>query len=228
MDRNINIARATFAKDVDLEVSTNTTLLTFAGMGLAKCVFEGDYQTWVRTELLVELETMPTTPLDLTPFMIEVATEENVPHMTKSLRLIIADIVENGRQTRPEYAENITVDSTLLGLAGLGLVSSLEALDGKWIWVAKPELVDRFKMGGGVDSLAMRRRPEIRTDDVLMTVIKCFCKMARARSGRSLSKRVATISTLLSLESGGDAIAYKDDDGQLAWKASENLRRQFE
>jgi hypothetical protein len=31
MDRKINIARATFAKDVDLEVLTNTTLLTFAG-----------------------------------------------------------------------------------------------------------------------------------------------------------------------------------------------------
>jgi hypothetical protein len=228
MDRHITIARATFGKDLDDDVLTNTTLLTFAGMGLAKCVFEGGDPTWVRTDRLVELEKTPAMPVDLTPFMATPVDQGNAPQMTESLRIIIADMIEIGQQTHPERAENITVDSTLLYLAGQELASFMEAPDKKWIWRASPRLIDYYEMGEGIDSLAMGRRPKIKTDDLLKSLSKSFSKKARADFGYNLPRRVATILTLLSLEVGGQAIVYIDEEGRLAWKASDNLRRDFE
>ena len=53
--------------------------------------------------------------------------------MTESLRLILDDIVAVGRKSQPEITGNITVDSTLLALAGAGFASFVEVEDRQWI-----------------------------------------------------------------------------------------------
>lgn len=228
MDPYIAIARATFANGADEQALANTVLLTFSGMGLAKGVRGNHGTMWVRTEQLKELERMQTAPIDLSPFMVRSDDGDNQPQMTESLRLILADIIRIGQQDRPEIAQNITVDSTLLALAGQGLASFTRETGGKWIWDANVDLVDRYKMGKGIQGFGNGPKPKIKMDDVLEFVRKNSFKMARARDGYNVSKRVHTITTLLVLERHGDAVAYIDSEGQLAWKAAGNLRRSFE
>jgi hypothetical protein len=228
MDPHILIARATFSNGTDEQALANTVLLTFAGMGLAKAERGNHGSTWVRTEWLIALEKMPAAPFDLSPFMVRSDDGNAQPQMTESLRLILTDIIVSAQENRPEIAENITIDSTLLALAGQGLASFTRESGGKWMWGAEVDLVDRYKMGKGIEGFGNGQKPKVKIDDVLKFVFKNFFKMARTRNGHNVSRRIPTITTLLLQERHGDAVAYIDSEGQLAWKASGNLRRSFE
>ena len=225
----ITMGRATFARDTDDETLTNTALLTFAGMGLVKAVVANGETIWVKTEKLKEVEKTPPAPVDLSPFMEAPVEKSGEPEMSNSLRLIVEDIITIGRKNQPELAENMTVDSTLLGLAGQGLVLFVDGPDDKCVWVAHADLIDHFDLGrDGIASFASRRRAEIRVDAALKNVTKEYYKMSKALFDGGYSKRAVKIYTLLTLEMNGEAVAYKDDQGCLAWKASGDLRKSFE
>jgi hypothetical protein len=232
MDPYITIGRATFAKTTGDEELNNTILLTFAGMGLAKAVVGKNDVTWVPTDRLEEVRKTPSEPIDLAPFMGTFVDGTAEPEMTPSLRLIIADMIEVGRRAQPESAENITVVTTLLGLVGQGLASFVEARGDKMIWVAAPELIDRFEsIKAGLAGHAEARQSEIQMDDHLRMLANQLFAMAKLRFRRMSNKRVrraAIIQMLLTQEIAGAAIAYKDGEGRLAWKASADLRRSFE
>ena len=83
-------------------------------------------------------------------------------------------------------------------------------------------------MGKGIEGLAYGPKAEIKIDSVLKCVIKNFAQMARLRDGHNVNKRILTVTTLLETERAGDAIAYLDGEGQLAWKASGSLQQAFE
>ena len=225
----ITMGRATFARDTDDETLTNTALLTFAGMGLVKAVVANGETIWVKTEKLKEVEKTPPAPVDLSPFIEAPVEGGGEPEMSNSLRLILEDLISTGKKEQPELAKNITINSTLLLLAGQGLASFVEVPDDRRVWVAHSDLIDHFELGrDGIASLAGRRGAEISMDAVLKYVTKQFYKMSKARFGGALSRRQAKINALLVLEMGNEAIAYKDDQGRLAWKASDELRKSLE
>ena len=230
MDPLLTIARGTFAKDGNDETITNSALLTFAGMGLVKLVRGKNGPTWFPTDLLVEQSKKPSRPFDLAPFMKASAEECNEPQMTGSLRLMIQDLVEAKRQQCPEVKEREGLDGTLLLLAGLGLASLNDVLGEKPIWVADPELFDKFKsVRHGLSSGVVRnRKSEIRLDDLLEKVTGEFHKMVKATLGKKAKKRIVTLAFLLAHELAGDVVAYKDDEGRFAWKGTEQLRGDFE
>ena len=228
INRKLVIARATFAKNANEQDLTDNFLLILAGMGLAKAVrLEKGEISWIRTEILEELERMPTVPEDLTPYISGLDKNGEV-QMMESLRLILADMVMVGQKNNPESAENITVDSTLLALAGQGLASFVKVPGGKWIWVANAELIDRYELSNnGVASLANRKRPKLLIDDLLKGLVDFYYGMLQARLGGGVSRREAVIAMLQTHETTGDVIAYKDKNGRLAWKASVDFRHKL-
>ncbi len=228
MDQYIKIARATFAKDTDDQQLQDTVLFTFAGMGLAKQVRRSKDVIWARTDKLKELEKTPTAPIDLTPFMAATGDDGNEPEMTESLRLIIEDMMAACKESQPENSDNITVNSTLLILAGQGLASLGNSTDDSSIWVASPHLIDCFQMGKDGIASTPNCPSEIQMDEALDTVAGHFYEMSKRRFKGKLGRRSAVISTLWTLEITGDAIAYRDDQGRLAWKSSGSLKKSFE
>ena len=230
LDPLLTIARGTFAKDSNDETVKNSALLTFAGMGLVKLVPRKNGPTWFPTDLLVEQSKNPSRPFDLAPFMDASAEEYKEPQVTGSLRLMIQDIVETKRQQRLEATERDGFDAILLLLAGLGLASLNDVLGEEPIWVAEPDLFDKYEsvrdaLSGGV---VRKRKSEIRLDDLLKNVTEEFHKMVKATLGINAKRRTVTLAFLLAHELAGDVVAYKDDEGRFAWKGSDQLRRWFE
>jgi hypothetical protein len=228
MDPYITIARATFANGADQQSLAHTVLLAFAGMRLAKCVRKKRAWWWVGTEELGDLKKAPDAPVDLTPFMATIIEKKGDPQMMESLRLIITDVVTVGRKTRREMAENITMDTTLLAFAGCGLASFKRISNDKWVWAPDVTLIDRYQMGNGIGGVANGNKAKLVLDDILKFVFENLFKMARLRTGHNVSKRIPTITTLLLQECHGEAIAYIDGQGRLAWKASGKMRKAFE
>ena len=183
---------------------------------------------WVRTYKLKELEKTRIAPIDLTPFMATTGDGSAEPRMTESIRLIVADMISVCQKRQPELSGNLTVDAILLALAGQGLASLSKSMDDSSLWVASPGLIDCFEMGKDGKASLSNSRSKIQMYDALDTVTRCFYEMGKGRVEGKLSRRSAAITTLLTLEIGGEAIAYQDDQGRLAWKSSGDLRKSFE
>jgi hypothetical protein len=121
LDHQVTIASATFAKGETRQTLTDIALLTFAGLGfaiLAKDEHGG--LVWVGNEPLIKLPNTPTGPVELSQAMELVATRnDHQPKLTRSLQLIMDDILKVGERNHPLWA-NIKLDPTLLILAGGG------------------------------------------------------------------------------------------------------------
>ena len=229
MDPLLTIARGTFAKDWDEDTLINTTLLTWAGMGLVHYVCGQKGLTWFPTKLLTEASKQPRMPFDLTPLMAPPTELSNKPHMTGSLRLIIEAIVEIKRRQEPELTNENNFDAMVFALAGKGMASLNDVLSDKPIWWASPDLVDQFEsMKAELCGKVSNRKTEIILDDLLQGVTPLWGQLAETQLGKKLPKRKTAILTLLVQELAGDAIAYMDEKGRLAWKASDEFRREFE
>ncbi len=221
-------ARGTFAKESSEEDLTNSLLLVLAGMGLARTAhIKRGCVHWLPTEKLNKLRKEPNFVIDLTPFMVK-PDQNGQAQMTGSLRLIIEHLIATGLKERPELAKNATVDSTLLALAGQGLASFTEMPDSRWLWVASEDLLHSYYHGGkGINALGKERRPKIKMDAALEFVFDNFCKMVSARLGCKVNQRLTLIAALRLFELNGEAIAFKDGEGQLAWKAAGDLAEAF-
>jgi hypothetical protein len=67
----------------------------------------------------------------------------------------------------------------------------------------------------------------IRMDDTLTQVAGFFKQLGQRQFGSDLDMAATKLAMLHTLEIGGDAVAYKDFDGVLAWKASEQMQEHF-
>jgi hypothetical protein len=175
---------------------------------------------WVRTDVLAELEKEPARPFDLTPLMTTTRKQGDcVARMTESLRLIVADIIELGKRQHAEWAEQNAVDFILLMLVGQGAASITKAQDDNLIWCANPPLIDGYQMGGGSG------KPKLLVDAALKGTVKAMTSLVECEIGCKVPKRIIA---LIQHELIGDAVAYKDCKGRLAWKASAELVRDLE
>jgi hypothetical protein len=143
--------------------------------------------------------------------------------VTNSLRMIVEDILKVDRKRNPGD-ENITVDSTLVWLAGRGLASK-EKSKGQRVWVAAPRLLDRYELGDGIDGLANGKEAEIRIDKFLETIYQDVFDIRKVFRLKVHKRKIVTESLPLQ-ELHGDAIAYTDAEGHLAWKAAPHMRRE--
>jgi len=226
IDSHVKTSLATFGRNKDEQVMQKTALVAFAGLGLARAVLQNGETTWVKTDRLKELETSPTAPVDLSKVMTPVAEGAGEPKLTGSLKLLIEDVIATARERDPETAWNF--DGILLWLAEQGLATVGPINGDEWIWRADPTLIDCYKMGKkGNRGIGIVKKPKIRMDETLEAATEPMVKLLEVQHGTKLdhaAKRLGTISMLLCEEITGDAIAYKDNKGRLAWKASEKLQ----
>ncbi len=85
---------------------------------------------------------------------------------------------------------------------------------------AAPQLIDGYQMGGAQDPSRLQGEPKIILDNTLEATVRGIVKLASIRRGGKIRERMPTIVALIMQELAGDVIAYKNSEGQLAWKAS--------
>jgi hypothetical protein len=168
-------------------------------------------------------------------YMDDIAKQTGKPEMMESLRLIVEDMIVDLRTRQPELFKDVTSTDVLLALANQGFVrfEGVAPVDepDKYVWGATPDLFDCLGTGGyGVVKRTNRRRSKIRMDASLTELQnkhRRMFKLLGTRFTTKQQKRKAMIFMLLEDEKHGYAIPYKDDDGRLAWKASERLQREI-
>lgn len=230
IDSDVEIALATFAKDADEETAKATSLLVYAGYGMAKCIMEKDGIRWVATEMLNERRAL----LDISKFDNLKSEPAAKPALTGSLQVRMEQLLDYAKlQTPLKNSENCTFDLVLLTLAGLGLATLVPTENGQEIWAGRPNLFI-----GDYESIlfskshnsGLKRTTDLRRqlmDDDLKFHAKMMRKLARAGGHNVGSKRDTDIAVLLTYEYAGNAIAYRNADGRLAWKASPKLLKEF-
>jgi hypothetical protein len=95
--------------------------------------------------------------------------------------------------------------------------------------MAIPELVRAFDAAvceGDESDRPKSGGHESQTDETIRFITDQFAAMARSRSGEVMDSDLALISTALSLEQSGQAVAY-ERNGRLAWKGSASLLADF-
>jgi hypothetical protein len=126
------------------------------------------------------------------------------------------------------------------------LLSELELVDKGVVWLPGAELLLKLKsvtaeggltsQGGGAlvpggakgkrDVVKSKYRNNLRMDARLEDLTK-YCYKASRQELPGIGRDVASIIVLIGAEVHGDAIAYKDADGHLAWKASDKFVREY-
>ncbi len=153
-------------------------------------------------------------------FIIANDKERGPEQITQSLSPIIDDMIDVKRQTNP-MDQDIETNTVLGALAQAGHAAIGKTGEGQSIWVASPELVNTYVMGlEWTVSLGDQRNPILRLDAVLRAEIDRHWQISRSKHRSAENERLFTCSWLLMLERRGDAIAYINRLGQLAWKAS--------
>jgi len=149
------------------------------------------------------------------------------PRMMESLRLIVGNIIADLHRTNAEALKTVTQTEVLMALASRNF-ASFEAKLGrhKWVWRAAPALISWFNSGRyGVSKRTNRCRPKIRLDALLTKLIGKHIQFGE-KMGPPFNDQAIPIRHLLRQEEEGLAVPYLDDSGELAWKASVDLRRE--
>ncbi len=137
--------------------------------------------------------------------------------LTGSLEIMMAAFMDHARNewlARGEDSKEVTADRMLRMLAKLGKVRLRPDPEGELVWVPSPEAFEDFN-----DIIFGHRTIGIRTDDVLKHMAQNLFELGEA----DVCDDVASLAMLQALEVAGDAIAYRDSDGALAWRVSESL-----
>jgi hypothetical protein len=189
-----------------------------------KVVRDGE-PVWIASENLAASSQVSAKSLDLVPLLGGAGKEPSQPKLTGSLKIILADFVNRARNehlARGENADNITEDLVLLMLAGSGKACWLMDPTGEPVWLASIEGVQEFN-----EASAGKKAFSIRMDETLTGVAQFGCDLGQAKVGSDLPMDAIKLALLQSLEIAGEAVAYKDFDGALAWKASEGMQEDF-
>lgn len=227
LEPHLQIARSTFARNQDEHQLVASFLLFLAGKGLVKtCEDDAGKPTWVGSD---ELYNSQPSLLDLS--LLErkdsEAHSDQAPRMTMSLQIIIEQFLEHAGQLKQFNGEITTVDAMLLVLAGQGLAILVPDDEGNQVWRASPTLLGRaglqmFRELPGVHQRLLKQFRKPRMDTTLKGFTKCMREFAEV-SGQTVSPETADIAALWVFEMSGDALAYRGDRGELAWKASPQL-----
>jgi hypothetical protein len=224
MDHIIAGRRQRFAKNEPAEGELRNDLLEFlVGEGLAEVQIRGGKPIWVATDRLAK--TLRGEQIDLSTIVHGNAGETvDQPKLPGSLKIMLTAFIDHARKeqsARGEEPDKVTIDEMLRILAGSGKARLMPGPDGKLVWVPSPGAFEEFN-----EMVFGHRTIEIRTDDVLKHMAQNFYELSKALMvGDDVSKDVAALAMLQNLEVAGDAIAYRDLDGALAWRASKQLRR---
>jgi hypothetical protein len=177
--------------------------------------------------------------------------QTSAPSILGSLQLAIAAIREHSQTLRTSSNNNsveITSEETLLAFAGSGRARLVPSPGGGTVWVPSIALLLEFESlivekepkyvtGEALKEKYARtrakgrlnRKRRIRMDDLFKHHMKHLYKLMRLQfPGIPLDHDSVAISALIRHELAGEAGAYKDSDGCLAWKASEDFRREYE
>ena len=142
--------------------------------------------------------------------------------LTGSLEIMMAAFMDHARNewlARGEDSKEVTADRMLRMLAKLGKVRLRPDPEGELVWVPSPEAFEDFN-----DIIFGHRTIGIRTDDVLKHMAQNLYELGEVHIiGADVCDDVASLAMLQALEVAGDAIAYRDSDGALAWRVSESL-----
>jgi hypothetical protein len=171
---------------------------------------------------------------DVYSYIEYIMQQRGKPEMMESLRLIVEDIIVDLRMKQPERLSAVTSTDVLLALASQGLVefddvSPITAPSEprppcNYVWAATEHLIDYLGTGSyGIVKRTKRHRPKLRLDAALTERLEFRLRTLWAGCRSKQNKRLFKISMLLSAEKDCVAIPYKDDDGRLAWRASEDL-----
>jgi hypothetical protein len=176
--------------------------------------------------------------------------QTSAPRILGSLELAIAALREHS-QTLRSGASNIveiTSEETLLALAGSGRARLVSGAGGGFVWVPSIVLLREFESlvvekepKEGIRETSkqkyertrtkkrLNRKRRIRMDDLFTHHVRNLYKDMRLHfPGIPLDHDFVAISALIRHEMAGEAIAYRDSDGHLTWKASEDFRREYE
>jgi hypothetical protein len=93
---------------------------------------------------------------------------------------------------------------------------------GEPVWLASIEPVQEFN-----EASAGKKAFSLRMDDTLTGVAEFGCELGQAKVGSGVPIDAIKLALLQSLEVAGEAVAYQDFDGALAWKASEGMQKDF-
>jgi hypothetical protein len=171
---------------------------------------------------------------DVYSYIEYIMQQRGKPEMMGSLRLIVEDIIVDLRMKQPERLSAVTSTDVLLALANKGLaefddVGPITAPSEprppcNYVWAATEHLIDYLGTGSyGIVKRTKRHRPKLRLDATLTERLEFCVRTLWAAFGCKQNNRLFKIRMLLNAENDGVAIPYKDDDGRLAWRASEDL-----
>ena len=218
IDDHLSVARQTFAKDdPDTKRSAVSILLMLAGQGLAKMEIGGGGPVWVAAEDLAAGSHRPAKPLDISSRSGCSRNQPMGPKMTGSMKIVLAEFVNQARKKSAasgDSGDQITEDYVLLTLAGLGSACWHMDPTGEPVWVPTIDGIEQF------NELGTGKAAGIRMDDTLTQVAGFFRQLGQMRFGSGAPATLINLAMLHTFEIGGDAVAYRDLDGALAWKAS--------
>jgi hypothetical protein len=236
MNYFVAIGRSTFAKDATDEASLhNGLLLILAGRGLAEIKIVNGQPVWKAAGQLVERFNQPEKPVDFSVLSESPIDNISAPAMNGSLRIILDAYVDHAKMQREASAtseaietgttENAGHDLMLLVLAG-SRKARFERIDegGGFRWIATPALINEFN-----SEMTGKESEEIRIDSTLSEVAEYWYILSKESAGGVAPPRSGVnFITVQMMEMDGRAIAYRDFDGALAWKASDEFRREWE
>jgi hypothetical protein len=140
------------------------------------------------------------------------------------MKIVLAEFLNQARKkalASDGGADQITEDHVLLTLAGLGSACWHMDPTGEPVWVPTMDGIEQF------NELSAGKAIGIRLDDTLTEVAGFFNQLGQTRFESGVPAALTNLVMLHTLEIGGDAVAYKDLDGVLAWKASERMQQHF-
>jgi hypothetical protein len=244
MNRLVGVARVVIPDNQwGAETLRNSFLLLLAGHGLVKLELSPTGEpTWSATEELIEADNSREAGQPIMKELFVPSANNRDIDIMPSLHIVIEAMLPKG----PLCVLSINKDDkrnkeerVLLLLAGLSLAVLMPQGNGDLAWAGTPQLLlaynaykERNPQGDlsqdsewGELTLIVRSNSKVRMDDLLTEDAQMWHKIAYAETGIKLDKQVTAMTGMMSAETIGDAVAYRDFDGQIAWKASERYRR---
>jgi hypothetical protein len=164
---------------------------------------------------------------DLFELMCSGVVEEAIfAQLTGSLSIILAECVDRARKEQCDAGrdpEKITADLVLLVLAGTGKARLMLKNNDEMVWMPSPELFAEYND----DIIVNARAGGMRMDDTLKALAKDYYVANKLSPKEFKMSELVRYSMMQIFEIRGSAIAYRDCDGALAWKATEELQKKF-
>jgi hypothetical protein len=224
----IGLARRAFAKEqVVQKIVQNEVLMFFAGLGLANIKNPtSDNPIWVAAQSSVVDEYIGDN--------FSAVFEQYFANRRKvlpSLNIILAEIIARISLNQPaSKAEGRTRDEVMLWLAGTHFTQLVpDNRNDTLIWAPFDDLACYFGSAEWRASIRMPKPGQLTFLSPRKLVdpfgIRADCTLSATLNDiRESMGRDAAFGHLLAMETHGDAIAYRDFDGGLAWKAAREFR----